>query len=297
MVTDLGSRWPLGDDLTEVRDELVAAYATDRGYHDTRHLAEVLDRIEELHEAGEDFDHEAVTLAAWFHDAVYDGRAGAEERSAQWARRALAGLPVADEVARLVRLTERHPPTDDDTNGCVLSDADLAILAARPERYTEYIADVRREYAHVPDDLFRPGRAAVLRDLLAKRSLFHTAHARKHWEDRARANVEAESTALRLSGFEARWRLASNELPVGASGRQRLARQLYRQNGWPAGSSSTRTSSCGWSSASVAPSSRARSTAAARSVTSMSRCSCMPCLPGSGGHTGGSYTSAFCTAR
>jgi predicted metal-dependent HD superfamily phosphohydrolase len=56
-VTGLDSRWPLGDDLTDVRDELVAAYATGRGYHDTRHLAEVLDRLEELHEAGEDFDH------------------------------------------------------------------------------------------------------------------------------------------------------------------------------------------------------------------------------------------------
>ena len=57
---------------------------------------------------------------------------------------------------------------------------------------------MRREYAHVPDDLFRPGRAAVLRDLLAKPSLFHTAHAREHWEARARANVEAELAASRL---------------------------------------------------------------------------------------------------
>ena len=95
-----------------------------------------------------------------------------------------------------MRLTESHLPADDDANGCVLSDADLAILAATPERYAEYTADVRREYAHVPDDLFRPGRAAVLRDLLAKPSLFHTAHAREHWEARARANVEAELSRL-----------------------------------------------------------------------------------------------------
>ena len=108
------------------------------------------------------FDRPAVELAAWFHDGVYDGRDGAEERSAQWALDALAGLPVAEEVARLVRLTERHAPADDDANGCALSDADLAILAAAPERYAEYTADVRREYAHVPDDLFRAGRAAVL---------------------------------------------------------------------------------------------------------------------------------------
>jgi predicted metal-dependent HD superfamily phosphohydrolase len=196
VVTGLESRWPLGGDLTGIRDELLAAYATDRGYHDSRHLAEVLDRVAELRDAGQDFDHQAVTLAAWFHDAVYDGRPDAEERSAQWARRALAGRPVADEVARLVLVTERHAPTDDDVNGCVISDADLAILAATPERYAEYAADVRREYAEVPDDLFRQGRAAVLGDLLAKTSLFHTSHAREHWEAPARANVVAELVLL-----------------------------------------------------------------------------------------------------
>jgi predicted metal-dependent HD superfamily phosphohydrolase len=196
VVTGLESRWPLGEDLTGTRDELLAAYATGRGYHDSRHLAEVLDRIAELREAGENFDHEAVSLAAWFHDAVYDGRPGAEERSAQWARRALAGRPVADEVARLVLVTERHAPTDDDTNGCVISDADLAILAAAPERYAEYANDVRREYAEVPDDVFRRGRAAVLGDLLAKQSMFHTAHARESWEGPARANVQAELVLL-----------------------------------------------------------------------------------------------------
>ena len=192
MVTALASRWPLDDDLTDVRDQLVTAYATDRGYHDTRHLAEVLDRIDELASAGEEFGERAVRLAAWFHDAVYDGEAGAEERSAHWALSALAGRPEADEVARLVRLTEHHRPAADDANGSVLSDSDLAILAAAPQRYAEYVADVRREYAHVPDDLFAAGRSAVLRDLLAKPTLFHTAHAREHWEPAARANVEAE---------------------------------------------------------------------------------------------------------
>ncbi len=188
--------WPLGEDLTDVRDALLAAYATGRGYHDTRHLAEVLDRVDELRAAGERFDVLAVQLAAWFHDAVYDGQDGAEERSAQWALDALRGRPDADEVARLVRLTEHHRPADDDAEGCVLSDADLAILAASPERYAEYAADVRREYAHVPDDLFRAGRAAVLGDLLAKPSLFHTRHARDHWEPRARANVATELADL-----------------------------------------------------------------------------------------------------
>jgi predicted metal-dependent HD superfamily phosphohydrolase len=195
VVSGVSDRWPL-DDLTAVRDELVAAYTSGRGYHDTRHLAEVLDRIDELAGAGEPFDVLPVRLAAWFHDGVYDGQPDAENRSAQWALAALAGRPEAGEVARLVRLTEHHRPAEDDANGCALSDADLAILAAPVKRYAAYVADVRREYSQVPDELFVPGRAAVLRDLLAKPTLFNTAHARRHWEARARANVEAELRQL-----------------------------------------------------------------------------------------------------
>ncbi len=193
---DLSARWPLAD-AEAVRDELLAAWADPaRGYHDSRHLTEVLDRLDELADAGTSFDRVAVGLAAWFHDGVYDGRPGAEERSAAWAETALADPDLVAEVARLVRLTETHRPAADDPNGCALSDADLAILAAAPTRYAEYLVDVRREYAHVSDDDFRAGRAAVLSDLLAKPDLFHTAYARERWEPAARANVEAELSRL-----------------------------------------------------------------------------------------------------
>jgi predicted metal-dependent HD superfamily phosphohydrolase len=198
---DLADCWPLSAG-TRVRDQLLEAYADPaRGYHDLRHLEEVCARVEELTgDGGITCDREAVLLAAWFHDAVYDGRPGAEERSATWAEDELPALVTEPatvlEVARLVRLTETHRPADDDVAGCVLSDADLAILAAPRERYDEYAADVRREYSHVPDAEFRAGRAAVLRDLLAKPHLFHTAYARGHWEVPARANVERELADL-----------------------------------------------------------------------------------------------------
>ena len=99
-------------------------------------------------------------------------------------------------MARLVRLTEQHRPGAGDDDGELLSDADLGILAAAPDRYAGYVATVRREYAHVPDDAFAAGRAAILRDLLAKPTLFHTTYAREHWEQRARANVARELAEL-----------------------------------------------------------------------------------------------------
>ena len=182
-------RWPL-DETTSLRDELVLAW--DRpGYHDLVHLAEVLDRLDELARAGAHFDPTTVVLAAWFHDAVYDGTTEDEERSAQWAERALPPS-YADEVARLVRMTAHHRPADDDLAGCALSDADLGILAAAPERYAAYVAGVRADFAHVGDDDFRAGRAAVLRDLAARPHLFHTGQGRALWESAARANLERE---------------------------------------------------------------------------------------------------------
>ena len=185
----LAERWPIPH-LYDVRDALLAAW--DRpGYHDARHLAEVLDRIDELDSAGERFDRVPVELAAWFHDAVYDGAHGDEERSAAWAERDLPDPPAA-EVARLVRMTEHHRPDDHDRNGCVLSDADLGILAAGPHRYAEYVAGVRQDHAEVSDREFATGRRAVLVDLASKPSLFHTAAARRLWEADARANLARE---------------------------------------------------------------------------------------------------------
>jgi len=203
--------WPLVEG-SSVRDELLDAYGdATRGYHDTRHLAEVLGRVEEVAAhvgttPDPAVDLDAVRLAAWFHDAVYDGERDAEERSATWAEEALAPLLAEDvvaEVARLVRLTETHRPEDDDPAGALLSDADLGILAAPDPRYEEYVAAVRTEYAHLDDATFAAGRAHVLRELLAKPRLFHTAYAVERWEEPARANAGAELARLEADLSEA----------------------------------------------------------------------------------------------
>jgi predicted metal-dependent HD superfamily phosphohydrolase len=173
-----------------------------RSYHDLRHLDEVLDHVDELAPLARRPD--LVRLAAWFHDETYAGAPTDEDDSARSAGRLLAdaGLPADDvaEVGRLVRLTATHDPAPGDDDGAVLCDADLAVLARDPDGYRAYAEDVRREYAHVPDDAFAAGRAAVLAALLAAPTLFRTEEGRRRWEDRARANVEAEVARLRAGG-------------------------------------------------------------------------------------------------
>lgn len=199
---DLLPRWPgpeaIGADLLRRYGE------PHRRYHTTEHLAAVLDGVDAL--AAEADDADAVRLAAWFHDAVYDpARSDNEERSAVLAERMLPGTGrpagVIAEVARLVRLTATHDPREGDRNGAVLSDADLAILAADPERYAAYAAAVREEYAAVPEEDFRAGRADVLRSLLALPALFRTQHGHERWEEAARHNLRTELMLLgRTSG-------------------------------------------------------------------------------------------------
>ncbi len=183
-------------------DNLLARWQEpQRRYHTLAHLTAVLDHVDVLAEHADDVD--VVRLAAWFHDAVYlPERSENEERSARLAERALpeAGVPAGKtaEVARLVRLTVTHAPADDDRDGQVLCDADLAVLASPPSAYAAYTAAVREEYHFVPNEAFRAGRAAILRQLLDLPSLFHTPHGQREWEATARHNLTGELEMLSL---------------------------------------------------------------------------------------------------
>ena len=158
-----------------------------RQYHTVAHLTAVLDVIDRHAELAPGADR--VRLAAWLHDAVYDPRAlgDANERdSAEFAEGLLATLGVPDdtaaEVARLVGLTAGHATEEDDPDGELLCDADLAVLAGDDDAYAGYTAAIRREYAHVSDEDFQAGRAQVLKALLELPSIYRLPPLREQWE-------------------------------------------------------------------------------------------------------------------
>jgi predicted metal-dependent HD superfamily phosphohydrolase len=188
-----------GDDALAAAGEALLARWREphRHYHTVDHLAAMLSIVDA--EGGGD----PVRLATWYHDAVYDPRSPGdanERESAALARAELAGLgvpeAVAAEVERLVLLTAGHAVAPGDGDGELLCDADLAVLARPPAEYDAYAAAVRREYAHVPDELFRAGRAAVLRSLLDLPALYRRPALAARWEDAARANLERELHTL-----------------------------------------------------------------------------------------------------
>jgi predicted metal-dependent HD superfamily phosphohydrolase len=176
-----------------------------RRYHDLAHLVAVLGLVDRFASAAADPD--AVRLAAWYHDVIYDpSSAENEARSAGRARAGLRGL-VPDEriaeVERLVLLTVGHDPAPDDANGAVLCDADLAVLAAPPEAYAGYASAVRAEYAHLSDADFTTGRIAVLERLLALPALYRLPENDQRWTAAARANLGAELALLRARAASA----------------------------------------------------------------------------------------------
>ncbi len=189
-----------GGDVSAAGARILAAYADpERGYHNLTHLDEVLRHVDEL--AADAVRPDVVRVAAWYHDVVYEpARQDNEARSADYAERDLGDLGVPSgavaEVVRLVLLTATHAPEPEDRDGEVFCDADLAVLAADPVRYADYAAGVRREYAALDQAAFRAGRAALLRSLLARPTIYRTGHGRVEWEAVARRNIAAELPLL-----------------------------------------------------------------------------------------------------
>ncbi len=187
--------------LVEAELRARAAYSEPhRCYHDERHLDSCLAELDSVHDLAER-DCRLLRWAILWHDAVYEpGQRDNEQKSAELARFELTrcGVPEQDvaEVERLIRLTEFHRSDPGDELGRLIVSIDLAILGSDPDRYRQYAADVRTEYAHVRDPLWRTGRALVLQRLLDCDPLYPHPTFRNGLEARARENMKSELSSL-----------------------------------------------------------------------------------------------------
>ena len=198
--------------VAELGESLLQAWEQPhRAYHHSGHLSQILTDLDRLyaHRTQAGSTPLALILAAWFHDAVYEGAPGEDERrSEQLAGASLeplvtAGLLSGDElqmVSLLVRATATHelPKSADLPAGYepadiqFFLDADMAILAADSARYRRYLRGVRSEYSHLDDEAFRAGRTTFLRSILGRKRIFLSEEALQLWEEPAQANLRAE---------------------------------------------------------------------------------------------------------
>lgn len=171
-----------------------------REYHGLAHLAHVVSVVSSMQDLCEDFA--STVIAAFFHDVVYViGRSDNETASAQFAGEHLRRLGAEpDAIAKvevMIVATDDHVvPNGAPADTAVLLDADLAILGTDTETYDHYVERVRREYAAIPDDAWRVGRAAVLESFLRRDRIFLTPRGHE-WEVPARSNLQRELSILR----------------------------------------------------------------------------------------------------
>ncbi len=98
--------------------------------------------------------------------------------------------PAIDDAAALILATKSHQHVAPEYRAFL--DADLAILGSDRDRYRRYVAQVRAEYAHIPEPLFRGGRAAILDGFLARPRIYETDEFHARFEQQARENIAWE---------------------------------------------------------------------------------------------------------
>jgi predicted metal-dependent HD superfamily phosphohydrolase len=192
----LGAR----DDGEPVFAWLAAQYASpSRGYHTQEHIAECLAWLDRVRARAErPLELEA---ALWFHDAVYEVPGSDNEaRSAELAVAHMQSAGIspasAERVAALIGCTT-HAAHPNGADARLLVDIDLSILGAPPHRYQRFEHDVRREYAVVPEELYRKGRVQVLSGFLERLAIYETPYFSERLERQARENLSAAIAALR----------------------------------------------------------------------------------------------------
>ena len=176
----------------KVFNKLIAAYSEkQRAYHTVQHLYECLVLLESIRSDLNDAN--AVELALWFHDAVYDPQAKDNElKSAELFEQYLAqdlSIDIVLKIKQWILATQKHESTNE-LDLQFLLDIDLAILAASPERFAEYEQQIQQEYAWVDPDIYLIKRKQVLAHFYQAEPLYQTEYFQQILEQRAKSNLK-----------------------------------------------------------------------------------------------------------
>jgi predicted metal-dependent HD superfamily phosphohydrolase len=195
--------------LSGIKEEVCKQWWTQLStrYSEPKRYYHTLNHISELNKWVEKYDSEienaaAVRYAVWFHDVVYDATKNdneeqSEELWRQFSQESGLNQELSDKVSMYIIATKTHKPPiwveDDDL--ALFLDFDTAILAADEDAYNQYAAQIRAEYIHVPLELYKKGRAAVLQHFLDN-DPFVTELFRQIYGAKAKENMQREITSL-----------------------------------------------------------------------------------------------------
>jgi len=172
-----------------------------RHYHTWQHLDEVLghfDSVRHLCEYSDDTE-----FALWVHDLFEEIRSPDNEVNTITESQRIcseagfSGL-VSCRVSRMIQVLSH---SDENLPSCIdekcAADCDLAILGQPADRFVEYCAQIRSEYAAVSLERFVHGRMAVLERFQEREVLYHTDVMRNSHAYAASENLKEEIARLR----------------------------------------------------------------------------------------------------
>jgi len=172
-----------------------------RFYHSRAHLEHCLAQFDQARSVIPDPD--AVEIALWFHDVIYDPFACDNElRSADLFMQGL-GRQIDPDRAELIYMLimatvhDRPPGT---TNAGFIVDIDLSSFALPWEEFEADSTAIRCEYGHLSDEEFYGKQYRFLSTLASRKSLYSTPFFRQRSERLARKNLERRLEALRARG-------------------------------------------------------------------------------------------------
>jgi len=198
--TALWKRLGAQGDASVIYNDLVSRYSEPhRAYHTLEHIGHCLDEFEQVRHLATNPD--AVELALWYHDAIYDTKAkDSEERSAVLTAEVVRSASLSDNlgqsVANLIMAT-KHTATPTDPDVQLLVDIDLSILGQSEDKFDEYERQVRKEREWVAEDAFIAGRSAILKSFLDRSTIYSMQFFRNKYETQARRNIAGSLARLR----------------------------------------------------------------------------------------------------
>jgi len=162
-----------------------------RAYHTMRHILHCLEEMARVRPLAAQPD--AMEMALWYHDAIYDTHAADNEaQSATLAAHCLRDASVPEtfvqKVVHLIMATQ-HRAVAEDPDTRLLVDIDLAILGQPADIFDAYEQHIRQEYAWVSHEAFLEGRTRILRAFLRRSSIYATDRFHQHYEAQARINI------------------------------------------------------------------------------------------------------------
>ncbi len=183
----------IGGDAGAVFDQIDALYREPhRRYHTAAHIEHCLRQFDLAADRMDEPD--AVEMALWFHDAIYDIPVRDNELRSAALFTARAGGRGAEKfrsnVYDLIMATTHLEPPPRTRDESFMLDIDLSSFGRPWEEFLDDSRSVRAELAHLSDAEFASRQKKFLASLAARPVFCFTEFFRERHEARARANIE-----------------------------------------------------------------------------------------------------------